>query len=368
MPVRRLHFVAPTTSADATLVFMGLYEMTDGKLVAIKATSFAVEGVLERSHLQAALREHISLIGDDLMVVAEEFGDFADAKRRIDLLCVDRAARLVVVELKRTDTGGHMELQALRYAAMVSTMTMDDLEKIYSKYLADISDDPDDAGSRLAAWFGDTEGEEPVIQRNVRVVLVSGGFDKEITTTVLWLNDVYQLDIQCIRLTPYRVDGRLLLDVQHVIPLPEAAELTVRLRRREQAAKAVASGKDYTRYVITTSSSVSAPLAKRRAIAAMVSALHEAGVAGEAMAGVLPKAKFLAVDGNLEGDDLVSAFVTEYPGALGNERRWFLEEPLHDSDRTWVLSKMWGLQSEAVLSALVKLAPGAGIAFTSAPG
>ena len=28
-----------------------------------------------------------------------------------------------MIELKRTDDGGHMELQALRYAAMVSTMT-----------------------------------------------------------------------------------------------------------------------------------------------------------------------------------------------------------------------------------------------------
>ena len=31
---------------------------------------------------------------------------------------LDNAARLVVVELKRTDDGGHLELQALRYAAM----------------------------------------------------------------------------------------------------------------------------------------------------------------------------------------------------------------------------------------------------------
>jgi hypothetical protein len=32
--------------------------------------------------------------------------------------------RQTLVELKRTADGGHMELQALRYAAMVSTMTL----------------------------------------------------------------------------------------------------------------------------------------------------------------------------------------------------------------------------------------------------
>jgi hypothetical protein len=68
---------------------------------------------------------------------------------------------------------------------------------------------------------------------------------------VLWLNDVFGMDIRCVRLTPYKVDGRLLLDMQPVIPLPEAEELTVHLRRRETAARAAsASGRDWTPYVV----------------------------------------------------------------------------------------------------------------------
>ena len=70
------------------------------------------------------------------MVVAEEFGAFQDAHRRIDLLCVDREAQLVVVELKRTNDGGHMELQALRYAAMVSALTFEDLVEAFEAYLS----------------------------------------------------------------------------------------------------------------------------------------------------------------------------------------------------------------------------------------
>jgi hypothetical protein len=104
-----------------------LFEMSTGDLVVVPSSTFANEKILERADLQRLLRARIDAITDDVLIVAEEFGAFADAKRRIDLLGIDRAGRLVVFELKRTLEGGHLELQALRYAAMISTMTSDDL-------------------------------------------------------------------------------------------------------------------------------------------------------------------------------------------------------------------------------------------------
>ncbi len=50
------------------------------------------------------------MIVEGVLVVSEEFGAFTDARRRIDLLGVDRDGRLVVFELKRTADGGHLEL------------------------------------------------------------------------------------------------------------------------------------------------------------------------------------------------------------------------------------------------------------------
>ena len=84
-----------------------LYDMTAGSLTQVPKTTFAAEAILERQHLQAAVRDRIEVLGDDLLVVAEEFGEFEDTHRRIDLLCLDCSARLVVVELKRTEDGGH---------------------------------------------------------------------------------------------------------------------------------------------------------------------------------------------------------------------------------------------------------------------
>ncbi len=348
---------------------MALFELTTGGAIAkVPSTSFAAEMVLERADLQRALRSHIDVLDANLLVVAEEFGDFADVRRRIDLLCVDREGQLVVVELKRTEDGGHMELQALRYAAMVSAMTFDQLADTYERFIRQTTpDQASTARQTLAEFLEDVGGEDTVLERRVRILLVAGGFDPQITTTVLWLNDIYGLDITCVRLTPYRVDDRLLLDVQQVIPLPEAEELMVQLRRRESAARAATGGgADWTPYVIKTPAGDTEPLRKRRAVLAMVRALHQAGVRATDIEEAIPGSRFLSVDGILIGPDLVDAFVEEYPRARGNERRWFLDEPIHDDDRTWVLSRMWGTNTLPTLDALIGLAPSDGFAYEAA--
>lgn len=77
----------------------------------------------ERADIQRAVRAQINANtpGRRTMLLGEEFGDWADVNRRIDFQCQDREGSLVVVELKR-DNSAHMELQVLRYAAMVSAM------------------------------------------------------------------------------------------------------------------------------------------------------------------------------------------------------------------------------------------------------
>jgi hypothetical protein len=158
------------------------------------------------------------------------------------------------------------------------------------------------------------------------------------------------------------------LDVQQVIPLPEASELTVQLRRRETQARAARiDTRDWTPYVVVTPQGRTEPLRKRRAVLAMVSALHEAGVPASQLAEVLTRSKFLAVDGILVGEELAEALVSTYPGQSKRLGRWFLEAPIHDDGRTWLLSKMWERTTEAVLERLVALAPVAGFDFEPGP-
>jgi hypothetical protein len=338
-----------------------LYDMTDGVLTKVLGTTFKAEQVLERKHLQAAVRDNIAVLGADLLVVAEEFGEFEDANRRIDLLCVDKAAGLVVVELKRTEDGGHMELQALRYAAMISTMTFDDLCSHYAEHLRRTgapSHDPEDARLQLSEWFEDVDGE-PILGQEVGIVLASANFSQEITTTVLWLNELYSTDIRCVRLSPYRHQDRLLLDVQQVIPFPEAADFTVRLKKREAAARvARETSRDYTKYIIITPNEESLPLNKRRAILSLVKALHAAGAGIDEILGAVPEGKMRPVPGVRDGDQLWELFRETHNLTEQNRRRWFLDDPFHDGERTWVLFNNWGTDTEETLGALCATWPG----------
>ena len=84
---------------------MPIFQVTPKELKPISETSFGLEGIMERNDLQR-LREQISVLDERLMVISEEFRDWLDSSRRIDLSCLDSEANLVVVELKRTDDGG----------------------------------------------------------------------------------------------------------------------------------------------------------------------------------------------------------------------------------------------------------------------
>jgi hypothetical protein len=215
---------------------MPLYEMTSDAFRPLSRASFADLKVRERDDLQRLLRTQIDVLGDNLYVLTEEFGDWDDSRRRIDLLAIDPQANLVVIELKRTNDGGHMELQAIRYASMISAMTFERAEQIHAEFLVRMGESPDDARTRILTFLGWDEPDEEHFAPDVRIVLVSEDFGKELTTAVLWLLD-RDIDIRCIRLRPYLDGEKRLVDVQQILPLPEANEYQVQIREKEQVGR-----------------------------------------------------------------------------------------------------------------------------------
>ena len=147
---------------------MPIYELRQDAIEKLPETSFAEQSVLERGHLQHVLRSAIDVIAPGTMVLAEEFGDWEASYRRIDLLGLDKNADLVVIELKRTEDGGHMELQAIRYAAMVSTMTFARAVEAHDRYLRAIGQTSVDAKTSLLEFLEWDEPNEEEFAQDVR--------------------------------------------------------------------------------------------------------------------------------------------------------------------------------------------------------
>jgi hypothetical protein len=347
---------------------MPLYEVTDAGLQRHPAAVFADLGMYERADLQRLLRDDISAIAEDLLVIAEEYGSWEDARRRIDLLAIDKAGRLVVVELKRTEDGGHMDLQALRYAAMVSSLGFTEVVEAYAARCAKHRPDEDvDARAELIGFLAlADDGDEPVISSDVRIMLVAADFGREITTTVLWLNRFDGMDIRCVRLVPYEVDGKVLLDIQQVLPLPEAADYQVRLRRKDAARdRARIGSRDYTRYHIVVEGRDLPAQNKRNAIRTMIEQLVQKGVRPSAIRALLPDRRLRVIRGRLTDPEEVSKALVV---GGSDPDRYFCGTPIIDDEagETYVINNQWGPSTEPTLAKLGEAFPEAKVSFRRA--
>lgn len=291
---------------------MPLYELTHESILPVKTIQFSAVGLKERSDLQRLLREKIDVVSPDTLIVSEEFGEWEDSRRRIDLLGVDSSANLVVIELKRTEDGGHMDLQAIRYSAMISTLTFERVVEVFEDHLRKNGND-EDARSLLLAhldWSSPDDGEFAPV---VRIVLVAADFSKEITTAVLWLNE-QGLDIRCVRFTPYQLNEKLLVDVQQLVPLPEASDYIIQIREKRQEVRRARSSqeKDFSKYILTLGNHTTDPLNKRRTMLEVFRHLVGRGLPPETIVDTFPTSaqnrRFLSFPGTLDADGVTEAF------------------------------------------------------------
>jgi hypothetical protein len=333
---------------------MTLYRITDTGLAPIEKTSFQAEGIQERRDLQRLIRGSIKEIVPDTMALAEEFGDWEESCRRIDLLGLDSSARLVVVELKRTEDGGHMELQALRYAAMVSKMTFENAVQAHKAYLENLGR-KENAEETILKFLGWDEPQEEEFTNDVCIILASAEFSKELTTSVIWLNE-RDIDIRCVRLKPYRNGDEVLIDVQQNYPLPEAADYQVKLREKErQERRSRTQNRDLTRFDLTVGDESFTNLPKRRLVNFIV---HEAVRRGAPPKEVLSTDRaWIIVNGERDQENFLKrAEEDREPGSSSASiNRFFTEddELMHWEGRTYALTKMWGRSTRGDIDRII---------------
>ena len=347
---------------------MPIYRIDNSSIQPIAPTTFAQQGLRERHDLQTLLKTQIGVISPNTLVVAEELSEWEDSRRRIDLLGIDKAANLVVIELKRTQDGGHMELQAIRYAAMISTLTFEKLVTIYAKYLRE-NDIESDSVESLLEFLEWSEPDEEQFGQEVKIILASAEFSKELTTSVLWLKDL-GLDIRCVRMQPYSSDGQIFLDVQTVIPIPEADDYQVRIREKKRKEReSRKSTRDFTKFDVNIAGKHHHAQSKRWMMFHLVSGVLASGGKPQQVIDAIPGRRnqlFEVFEGELSADQVQEEIMkADVGGKVPRTKRYFCndDEVFHCDKKTYALSNQWGSKTLDAANSLARAFPHLNIDF-----
>ena len=175
-------------------------------LQSVKEVDFSDFGFKERFDIQEWIESTPEVLGEELLIIAKEKSYFEGTRERPDLIALDKAGNVVVIELKRDDSGENTEWQAIKYASYWSKFTVNDIIEVFADYLkrrdkASGESDEDIASQGILEFINEDILDNINVKQ--RIFLVSHRFAKEVTSAVNWLIDSYRMSIKCIQLIPY---------------------------------------------------------------------------------------------------------------------------------------------------------------------
>lgn len=146
---------------------------------------------------------------------------------RLDLLGVDANGALIIIELKRKESGSRIDIQGLKYASYCSTLTPQRIVEIYQKYISENNlalDAVEDISKFLSKDSNPDESDLSKLNSTQRIILVAQTFDQRVKSVVAWLGD-QGIDISCVQ---FRVledsdTKTLYVDSQKILP-PETID------------------------------------------------------------------------------------------------------------------------------------------------
>jgi hypothetical protein len=199
----------------------------------LQKRTFSELGFRERDHLQEWIAKNPEILGEELLIIQKEFDGWTETRERIDLLAIDKNGMVVVIENKLDDSGKDVAWQAMKYAAYCSSLSKTNILDVFQTHLNN-SSEKKNARDILCDFLDFSDFEEVVLNEgfNQRIILVGARFRPEVTSTCLWLIN-HNIDVRCIRVVPYGQDERLFLNVEQIIPPPEAEEFMVKIGSKE---------------------------------------------------------------------------------------------------------------------------------------
>ena len=143
----------------------------------IEEVNFAQLGLQERRDIQEWIAANPGILGEDLLIIGKEFSGFDRTDERLDLLAVDVDGMLVVIELKRDDTGADAHWQAIKYASYLHRASADDIIRMLGDHDG-VSES--EARNKLLQHLG--ADDLGILNNDQRIILASHRFAPEVTS------------------------------------------------------------------------------------------------------------------------------------------------------------------------------------------
>ena len=196
------------------------------KSEAMTEVEFAQLGFQERRDIQEWVADNPGILGEDLLIIGKEFSGFDRTNERLDLLAVDGDGKLVVIELKRDDSGSDAHWQAIKYASYLSRV---DAERIIGMLADHESMSETDARIRLVRHVNSDDLNS--LNNDQRIILASHRFAPEVTSAAVWLNEKFPGEnlMTCVQLIPYSdgETGSLYVQANTIIPVPGVEDYVI---------------------------------------------------------------------------------------------------------------------------------------------
>lgn len=216
----------------------------------LEVKRFSDLGFTERKHLQEWLENYPQALtqgdGDELLIIQKEFDGFDDTRERLDLLAIDKDGNLVIIENKLDDSRRDVVWQALKYASYCANLKKQQVVEIFQRYLNQKAQsegaEPANAERVLLEFLqaDDLQSVQLNTLKSQRLILVAAHYRKEVTNTVLWLSQ-FGVNCQCFKVTPYQAGTELFLNVEQIIPTPEASDFMIGMMAKEDEEKSASN-------------------------------------------------------------------------------------------------------------------------------
>lgn len=227
---------------------MFIIDRQTNRISPVNVKCFSELGFTERKHLQEWLTYQSDALGEELLIIQKEFDGFDDTRERLDLLALDKDGNLVIIENKLDDSGRDVVWQVIKYASYCASLTKGQIVDIYQQYLNKTPFHSEttkqdkkpqlNAADRICEFLEIPDLDEVKLNlgNSQRLMLVAANFRKEVTSTALWLLG-QGINIQCFKVTPYALNEQLFLEIDQIIPTPEAKELMIGISAKEAEEK-----------------------------------------------------------------------------------------------------------------------------------